>query len=330
MKKFWKYFGRVWASIGAVLFLALVLVVGTVLILCTGPSVTARNLFVNSALESSVGRLVVPIILGEDTLSEITSYNTIEKTTEVTNTDLIVIPTEDTSSEEEPVEDIEFIPITGESYNGIAALVHDPSRVSVGVSGPFGPEYAGCSVKTMADREGAILAVNGGGFDDPGGSGNGGTPMGIVIQEGKLVWGKPEEMYEVIGFDKDNKFVIGNMTGQQALDRGIKSALSYGPFLIVNGKPVAINGEGSGLNPRTAIGQRADGTVILVVIDGRQPNSLGATYSDLINIMSELGAVNAANLDGGSSTMMYYNGEYINHYTSLYGPRGIPTSILVR
>lgn len=332
MKKFWKHFGRVWASIGALVLLALILCVGTIMILCFGPSVSARNLFVNSALESSVGKLVVPMVLGEEKLKEITSVNSVEQTTEVTDPDLIVIPTEkvDEDNSEQPVEPIEIIEISGTTYNGIVALVHDPSRLSVGVCGPFGPEHHGATVKEMADKAGAVLAINGGGFNDPGGVGNGGTPEGIVIQEGNLAWGELDKTYEVIGFNNDNKLVIGYMTGQQALDRGIKSALSFGPFLVVNSKPVQINGEGGGVNPRTAIGQRADGTVIMVAIDGRQPNSLGATMKDLINIMMDFGAVNAANLDGGSSTMMYYQGEYINHYTSLYGPRGIATCILVK
>ena len=69
--------------------------------------------------------------------------------------------------------------------------------------------------------------------------------------------------------------------------------------LIVNGEKREVDGKGSGANPRTAIGQRADGTVLLLVTDGRGASGhLGATASDLIKIMSDYGAVNAANLDG--------------------------------
>lgn len=331
MKKFWKYFGRVWAYIGGILLLALVLVVGTVLILCFGPSESAKTLFLNSAYESSVGKLVIPMVLSEKELAELTSGGAEEPTTETTDPNLIQIPTEtqkeDGNTEREP---LEIVPISGSTYNGLVALIHDPARVSVGTCGAFGPDACGKTVATMAEEAGAVLAVNGGGFYDPGGQGNGGIPDGIVIQEGRLAWGELNTTYEVIGFDNDNKFIIGNMTGQEAIDRGVKSALSFGPFLIVNGKPVWNGGFGSGVNPRTAIGQAADGTVIIVVIDGRQPNSLGATMTDLINIMTEFGAVNAANLDGGSSSVLYYQGEYINHYTSLYGPRTIATCILVK
>ncbi len=336
MKKFWKYFGRICVSIGTVLLLAVVFVVGAILVVSFGPSETASNLFINSAMESSVGRIIVPMILGEEEAEKIAAENQVEQTTEITDTDLIVIPektdnTENTeNTDEEIVEPIELIPVTEETYNGYVVLIHDPSRVSVGVSGPFGPGYSGKTVEAMAESAGALLAVNGGGFDDPGGRGNGGTPLGIVIQDGRLAWGTPEEEYEVIGFDKDNKMVLGVMTGQEALDRGIQSALSFGPFLIVNGEPTEVTGSGGGLNPRTVIGQRADGTIIIAVIDGRQPNSLGGTMSDMVALMTKFEAVNAANLDGGSSSVLYYEGEYINHPTSLYGPRRMPTCIIVK
>ena len=106
--------------------------------------------------------------------------------------------------------------------------------------------------------------------------------------------------------------------------------MTFGPRLIVNGEPANVKGQSSGLNPRTAIGQRADGAVLLLVIDGRQASSLGATYADMINVLLEFDAVNAANLDGGSSSMMYYNGEYLNKGVMLTGSRKLPTAFIVR
>lgn len=113
------------------------------------------------------------------------------------------------------------------------------------------------------------------------------------------------------------------------MERGLRDALSFGPAFIINGEAAEISGTGGGLNPRTVIGQRADGAVLLLVIDGRQPQSLGATYQDCIQVMQEWGAVNAANLDGGSSTQMIYQGETVNVSASLYGPRNIPTAFVV-
>ena len=120
------------------------------------------------------------------------------------------------------------------------------------------------------------------------------------------------------------------MTAKEALSKGIRDAMSFGPLLIVNGESVNVTGTGGGLNPRTAIGQTADGTMLLLVIDGRQTTSLGATFKDIIEIMFEYGAVNAANLDGGSSTLMMFNDEILNSSASLYGPRQLPTAFLVR
>ena len=79
----------------------------------------------------------------------------------------------------------------------------------------------------------------------------------------------------------------------------------------------------------TALGQREDGALLLLVLDGRSINTLGATMEDVVNIMLEYGAINAGNLDGGSSSVMVYGGEIINHCASVTGPRRIPTGFIV-
>jgi len=93
----------------------------------------------------------------------------------------------------------------------------------------------------------------------------------------------------------------------------------------------------SGLNPRTCIGQRADGAVIFLCVDGRSISSLGGTYADCIDIMVEYGAVNACNLDGGSSTVMMYRdpetgkADIVNNYALLQAdPRRMPTFFMVK
>ena len=180
----------------------------------------------------------------------------------------------------------------------------------------------------MIKNSGAVGGVNAGGFYDPSGGGNGGTPDGIVICDGSLVWGDASTGCSVIGFDAEGVLHVGTMTGQSALDAGLVWAVSFGPALVVNGTPSS--GMASGVNPRTAIGQRADGTVLLLVIDGRQVDSLGATFEDLADIMLDFGAVNASNLDGGSSTLMIYNGETLNVCASVYGPRALATAFLIK
>jgi len=320
---------RTTISIVTVIVLLFLNLLGIVLLTNYGPSETARNLFVDSVMESSAGKFMATWFFSDEKIAEIRSVNSVIASTEVTDSNLIAI---NQSAIESKAEDkpIEIIDIVSSTYKGKIVIVRDPSRVTVGVSGNYGGVNTGKTVKDMAIAYNATIAINGGGFEDANGVGNGGTPIGIVISDGKLKFGSLTTSYEVIGFDNANKLVVGKMTGRQALDRGIRDALSFGPILIVNGTSSVINGEGSGLNPRTAIGQRADGAMLLLVIDGRQTNSVGATYADLVNIMLAYGAVNAANLDGGSSTLLYYNGDYINKNSSINGPRNMPTSIIVR
>ena len=325
MNKKFNLLKKILIYFSSILGLVLVFLICVVLILEFGPSKTARNLFVNSAMESSAGKFLATMFISKERIEEIQKSNSVEKVKDTTDSSLI-----DIRKDKEDIDKLEIIKVKGSTFKGILAIVHDPSRVTIGVSGPYGPSYSGKTVEDMAKSYNAVLATNGGGFEDAGGMGNGGTPIGIVISEGKIVYGSASKTYELIGFDNDNKLVVGNMTGAEALNRGVRDALSFGPILIVNGKAAKINGTGGGLNPRTAIGQREDGAVLLLVIDGRQANSLGASYEDVMNVLLEYGAINGANLDGGSSSLLYYEGKYINNSSSLVGAREMPTSIIVR
>lgn len=324
---------RIALSIFTALFVIVLGLLGVIYILEFGPSNTARNLFVNSAMESSAGKFMATMFLPDEKIAQIRKDNSVVASDDITDTSLINIGTNetDTADGDDYDEDgIQIIDISNDTYKGKMMIVKDPSRVTVGISGQYGASYSGKTVMDMAMNYDAVAAVNGGGFEDNNGVGNGGTPIGLVISDGELKYGSAGSSYEVIGFDNNNNLVVGKMTASEALSRGVRDALSFGPILIVNGQASQVNGSGSGLNPRTAIGQRADGAILLLVIDGRQVNSLGASYADVIDVMLEYGAVNAANLDGGSSSLMYYKGEYINSCASLYGPRNMPTSIIVR
>lgn len=312
---------------------------GCVYILEFGPSETARGLFVNSAMESSAGKFLATVFFSEEQILAMRKEHSVEVLDSITDTGLLEFTDEAEASQEtdgHPEETefdetgIKIIDISGDTYKGKMMIIKDPGRVTVGISGDYGPDCSGKTVLQMAQFYGAAAAVNGGGFEDVNGVGNGGTPIGLVISEGRLKYGSFGGTYEVIGFDNKDALVVGKMTAQQALERRVRDAISFGPALIVNGEAAQVRGAGSGLNPRTAIGQRTDGAVLLLVIDGRQVNSLGASYADVIECMLAYGAVNAANLDGGSSSLMYYDGAYINSCASLYGPRNMPTSIIVR
>ncbi len=309
------------AVLGTVLIAALVFAVLAIRIIETGPSEELRDVFVVTVQQTSAAKPLARLFLSDEEVATILENATAKEDDLETDTTLVTIDdTKDKSG-------IIIETVTGPTYSGKMMIVEDPSRVYVATI----PEYetgAGMTLSRIVEKEGAIGGVNGGGFYDKGGLGKGDIPAGIVISRGVWRNGGLSEYHAVIGIDSENHLVIGTMSGNEAVRRGIRDAVAWGPALIVNGEPVDV-GKGGGLNPRTAIGQRADGAMLLLVINGRQPSSMGATYLDLIGIMEQYGAVNAAILDGGNSSTMVYKGEIITTPASLFGERTIPTFILV-
>ena len=322
---FWRYVGRFFAALGITLLALLIAVVGFCYVVLKGPSPTVRDMFVNTMLETSALKFVPSLFLSREEIDAITNKNAVIETDESTDANVEFTEKQDDVSPDT----IEVIDIQSDSFSGKLMLVHDPSRVRLATLSSFGGGTKGKTLLGFVEEYGAVAAINGGGFADENGLGSGGVPLGVVIHDGQLVYGGKNETSSLVAFDNENHLVVGRMTAQQALDRGVRDAVSFGPAFIVNGTPAEVSGTGSGVNPRTVIGQRADGTVLLLVIDGRQAHSLGATYKDCIEVMLKYGAVNAANLDGGMSTAMVYNNEIINSCASLNGLRYIPTAYVV-
>ena len=351
--------GRTSAILAAVLLVLVVAAYGVMWILVNGPSPTARRLFVLSVKETSAGGFLANIYLSDDEIDAILGTNAKEDASEQVDVSLIQLPNAqpesndssaaDTSSDisgpesdtsdgdstgnvpADPRDGIEIIDIVGSTYNGKLLIISDPKRVFVGVPDRYGYDASGLTVTAMVEKYDCIAGTNAGGFYDPNGQGTGGIPDGIVIYEGKLLWGGLTTSYSIAGLDKDGILHVGMMDGQTALNLGVQYAASYGPALIINGNPCnASRSLGGGLNPRTAIGQRSDGAILLLVINGRSLDSLGATYDDLVEIMLSYGAVNATNLDGGSSSLMIYDGEYMTTSAYMFGERVVATAILVK
>lgn len=345
-----KYIGRTFAFIGITLLMLVIFLYCGMFVLIKGPSTHVRDLFVLSLKESSAGGILADLYLSEEEILAIQEANKFEETDEVTDVSIVQIPIMKADDEEikddnsEPsfivetsydtniyVENgIEFHEIKGATFEGIMAVVEDPSRVFIGASRDRYDGSAGLSVPEIADKYGAILATNGAFFEDTGGVGNGGIPLGFVFSEGEEKYGGTGTVYNMLGFNQEGVLICGRMTGQQAINYGIRDGLSCNPFLIINGEMVNVSGTGGGLNPRTALGQRADGAVLMLVIDGRMATSLGASMVDVADVMYAFGAVNAGNLDGGGSSVLYYNKEIKNVVMSVYGARGIPDAVCVR
>ena len=172
--------------------------------------------------------------------------------------------------------------------------------------------------------------MNGGGFYDPEGGGTGGYPDGLTVADGQI-FHEGNSTRTFCGLDNNNILHVGDYDSEEAVEKGIRDGVSFGPALIINGKGEYGNHMETGINPRTAVGQRADGAILLLAIDGRQVHSIGASFGDARDVMLDFGAVNACNMDGGSSTVMYYNGQYINSPSSASGTsRALPDAFLFK
>ena len=294
--------------LGICLAAIIVFIYSAMLVICYGPSPRARDLFVNTCMETSFLKYFPPLVLSSSQIEAIQKANSIVDNGEVTvgQQDYTNVENQNTS---QPA--IEIVDVVGATYKGKMMIVKDPSRVVVGTSSDtFSADKGGKKLDQMIEDEGAIAGVNAGGFVDDGGVGNGGMPIGLVIKNSKLLNGDPEytgdggrirsEKYASCrNHDPVSRHLIRDCGTRSASDRRLSSMESRSRSAV----------QAADLIPRTAIGQRADGSVLILVIDGRQPHSLGATHKDLVDVMVDFDAVNACNLDGGSSSMMYYQGE---------------------
>ena len=331
---------------------ALVMVLNTVF---NGPSEAARDVLTMSLSEASATKWVPGIFLGDEKVAEIRNKSGAALEEDFTDASKVIINKDGalTNSDEWAAypDGIRIEEYKGNTYNAYIMLIRDPAQIYMATStdGAFSMDIPGTRINNEIVEEGAIAAINAGAFNDDGSANAyvGSIPAGLLMVNGEVKSNKyhnlvPEEGFA--GFTFDNVLVVAkSMTAERAKELNIRDGCEFGPVLIMNG---TVNQEAynanSGYNPRTAIGQRADGSVIFLCIDGRQASSLGGTYRDIIDIMVEYGAVNACNMDGGSSSVMMYKdaqgrygeaGEYvmINSYSLLQSePRRMPNFWMVR
>jgi len=235
--------------------------------------------------------------------------------------------------------------LAGDTYVAHVMIIRDPSQVYMATSTEsFSKNIPGLRITEAIEKEGAIAAINAGAFYDNGTSQLvvGSVPEGLVVANGKVVWnrremGMPENGF--VGLDQNNKLIVAHsMTADKAMELQIRDGCCFGPALIMDSEVnQSIYTAAEHFNPRTAIGQRADGAVIFLCIEGRMASSLGGSYKDIIDIMLRYGAVNACNLDGGSSTVMLYRDpadgqvDMVNTYSVLQAqPRRMPNFFMVK
>ena len=344
IQKITGFIGKALATIGVTVLAIFLTLVIMVFLICHGPSEKATELFTTTFLETGQMKFMVSIFLSNERIQEIVNNNSMSEMTAEVNTDLI-----DTSNlTASNSDDIELVQISGNTFQAKMLIIKDPSRVKLATTYPWG-EY-GKELDELVKASDSVAGVNGGLYVSD--SNKGGRPLGLVVCEGEIQYNNPTGyagLY-LIGFDESNILRIISLEGMNQTqieklvkDEKIRDAVVFQEEssdknnhfvkLVVNGEARQMNGSGSGANPRTVIGQRKDGAVLLLVTDGRGASGhLGATALDLIDIMLEYGAVNAANLDGGSSSSMYYNDKYEMTSVTLYYSNSswkLPTAFVV-
>ena len=305
-------------------------------VILKGPSPALRSMFISTMDETRRFRFIPQIFLTADELAAERSTAAAE-TDLATNKELITVAAKEENKSadhtdayglvDEDSDGIIFQEVKGNGYKGYMIVILDPTRVFVGKPDSYGG--VGLTLEQMVQKYGALGGINAGGFKDDGGGGLGGEPEGLTIVDGVAYSLDSHTTEGFAGLDRNGILHVGFYSYDDCVANDIVHAVSFGPILVSNGEPV--EPPSSSVNPRTAIGQRADGAIIMLVIDGRQVHSIGATYQDMMDLMLDYGAINAINMDGGSSTVMYYDNRYVNSCSAEGGqPRPLPDAWLFK
>ena len=292
-----------------------------------GPFKNIKNAVVGAAMTTLKSQWIATFFLSDQKIKQIMSEQKINSIVQ-NNLDGVKIENKNDNS-------IERYDVSGIKFKGYLLLIKDPTRVKVGYSSKLGKE--GELTSDIAKNNNAIAAVNGGAFTDKASgslwTGTGANPSGIIMSGGKIIYNdinNKNEKRDTIALTKSGMLLVGPHSINEMNNFGVTEAVSFGPALIVNGQKTITNGDGGwGIAPRTCIAQRKDGAILLLVIDGRQLSSLGATLRETQDVLYEYGAYNASNLDGGSSSTMLYDDEIINNPCDSLGERSIPSIIYV-
>lgn len=345
MKKVLNILGKIGAVLGTTILIIFITLCITIKMICSNISESAKELFATTMLETGQLKFMASIFLSKDELQELVNKNSMA--TMSTEVDTNLIHTSD-NDENFDLNGVTIEEISGNTFYAKMMIINDPSRVKLATTYPWG-EY-GVELDKLVEQNNALAGINGGLYMSD--ANKGGRPLGVVVKDGEIQYNNPVGYagLHLIGFDEKEILRIINIEGKNAKqieqlvkDEKIRDAVVFQEEssdannhfvkLIINGEERQVDGKGSGANPRTAIGQRADGTVLLLVTDGRGASGhLGATAKDLIKIMKQYGAVNAANLDGGSSSSMYYDGKYEMSSVTFYYANSswkLPTGFIV-
>ena len=207
-----------------------------------------------------------------------------------------------------------LVRISGKGYRGVLAVGKDPSRLSIEMASTLG--VAGQLSGEIAEAHNGVLAMNANGFLDPNGAGNGGLLAGYSMSNGTAYGDHfSAYAYKRIELHEDNLFYIKDALSPVSED--CTDAAEFTPALIVDGKKI-MDDYWTGEQPRACIGQSEKYEILMLVIEGRYPleGILGTSVNNCSEILLQHKCMQAINLDGGSSAMLWFDGEYVTQSSS--------------
>ncbi|MCL2721496.1 MAG: phosphodiester glycosidase family protein [Treponema sp.] len=284
------------------------------LFLFYGPIENFRRLFINTAIHTTRFQIFAKMLYTENYINKVIGRIEPEDNPRSDNS-LLSHEWDDT---------ITFAEIKGDHFKGYIIKINDPRRLIF----PQSDKPEGYLLEQLVVKNEAIGGINASGYAD---ANNRGIVWGTTVIDGEFTTRCYDGEHHVMGgFNKDYKLIIGGFTEEEIIEQQFLWAFEFFPLLVVNGEKPEFQPFSGGLAPRTAIGQTAQGHVLLVVVDGRQVASLGATFEDIQTILYANGAINAINLDGGASSTMVYHGRVINSPSDGEKERLLPNAILFR
>ncbi|MBR3898423.1 MAG: phosphodiester glycosidase family protein [Bacilli bacterium] len=319
---------KLWQKL-VVIFICIFLFLGSgFAFLLYGPYPNFREWLITTAMTTMTHQYLAKWFYSDKQIEEVLKKNYVAESGEGTDTDLIKFVDysnqkvmyknkyeKEILTKDKDNDLYKLINIDEGSMRGYLVVIYDPSKVKMETASSMGTK--GEMLVSIAQRTDSVISMNASGFIDPNYNSNGGKPYGVVIKDGKIVSNNERANVGggIIGFTNDNKLILGKMSGQEALNKGVRDAMEFGPYLIVNGTPSFIKGNGGwGTAPRSAIGQRQDGIVLFLVMDGRDYSHGidGVGMVELTELLMRYGAYNASNLDGGTSSGLVIDGQLIN------------------
>ena len=302
---------------------------------------TLQNTIISTAHVTKTHGYIAHVFYSDERINKVVALNTVPKIDAKIDLNQVVIDTKPKESYDNEYdeailtrdagnEDYKYMKIKVSKFDAHLVAIYDPSKVKLIHGKKFNTKDKSGkeTVLQMTKRMGAVIGINGGGFVDYGYGSD--IPIGYVIKDGKVIWSPSKKKMDLIGMTKDNKLLLVNATGEEAVEMGMRDGLQFGPFLMVNGEKPKFKDSAGGFSraARVAIAQRKDGIILFLVTEGTHTN--GPNMKEVVDTLEKYGAYNAANLDGGTSSQLVIKGKLINHPKNIMGQsvnggRGIVT-----